>query len=106
MTAPLSERNILFVDDDPLILQGIQRMLRRMRHEWSMSFVESGAAALDKLAETPFQVVVSDMRMPGMNGAELLKEVKNRYPKTVRLILSGYADKDLILQCVGTAHQF
>jgi HD-like signal output (HDOD) protein len=106
MSAAVAERNILFVDDDPLILQGLQRMLRPMRHEWSMSFVESGAAALETLAVTPFQVVVSDMRMPGMNGAQLLAEVKNRYPKTVRLILSGYADKELILQCVGTAHQF
>ena len=100
------ERSILFVDDDPLVLQGLQRMLRPMRHEWAMTFVESGAAALVKLAESEFHVVVSDMRMPGMNGAELLSEVKNRHPNTVRLILSGYADKDLILSCVGTAHQF
>src|SRR5687768_1571971 len=102
----LPQRSILFVDDDPLVLQGLQRMLRPMRQEWSMTFVDSGAAALAKLAETQFHVVVSDMRMPGMNGAELLSEVKIRHPQTVRLILSGYADKDLILNCVGTAHQF
>src|SRR5438045_8868690 len=58
------------------------------------------------MAESPFDVVVSDMRMPGMNGAELLAEVMKRHPKTVRLILSGHADKDLILKCVGSAHQF
>jgi HD-like signal output (HDOD) protein len=58
------------------------------------------------LAEKPFDVIVSDMRMPDMNGAELLAEVMKRHPKTVRLILSGYADKDLILKCLGSAHQY
>jgi putative nucleotidyltransferase with HDIG domain len=106
MTAPAAPLNVLFVDDDPLILQGLQRMLRPMRNDWAMTFVESGAGALDAMEKDAFQVVVSDMRMPGMNGAQLLTEIKNRYPRTVRLILSGHADKDLILQCVGTAHQF
>lgn len=105
MTAP-ARLNVLFVDDDPLILQGLQRMLRPMRNEWSMTFVESGSSALETMKNDAFHVVVSDMRMPGMNGAQLLSEIKNRYPRTVRLILSGHADKDMILQCVGTAHQF
>jgi putative nucleotidyltransferase with HDIG domain len=104
--AAASRLNVLFVDDDPLILQGLQRMLRTMRNDWAMSFVESGAKALESMAAEPCEVVVSDMRMPGMNGAELLSQIKERYPKTVRLILSGHADKELILQCVGTAHQF
>jgi HD-like signal output (HDOD) protein len=106
MTASDLRPNVLFVDDDPLILQGLQRMLRPVRNEWSMFFVESGSKALELMATTPVQVVVSDMRMPGMNGAQLLSEIKSRYPKTVRLILSGHADRELILQCVGTAHQF
>jgi putative nucleotidyltransferase with HDIG domain len=106
MTVLQSQLQVLFVDDDPLVLQGLQRMLRPMRNQWSMSFVESGAKALEAMEASPFQVVVSDMRMPGMDGAKLLTEIKNRYPKTVRLILSGHADKDLILECVGTAHQF
>ena len=101
-----SSQNILFVDDDPLILSGLQRMLRSMRNEWTMHFVESGVKALDLMSTVVFQVVVTDMRMPGMNGAEFLTEVKSRYPEVVRLILSGHADRDLILQCVGTAHQF
>jgi HD-like signal output (HDOD) protein len=97
---------VLFVDDEPLILQGLQRMLRPMRNEWEMAFVESGSAALQRMAETPFQVIVSDMRMPEMSGAQLLTKVQELYPQTVRLILSGHADKDLILKCVGAAHQF
>jgi HD-like signal output (HDOD) protein/CheY-like chemotaxis protein len=100
------KRRILFVDDEPLVLQGLQRMLRPLRNEWEMEFVDSGAKALERLSQMPFDVVVSDMRMPGMNGAELLGEVMRRHPKTVRLILSGHADKELILKCVGSTHQY
>lgn len=71
-----------------------------------MEFLESGAKALESMARAPFDVVVSDMRMPGMNGAELLGRVMQHHPKTVRFILSGHADKELILKCVGSTHQF
>lgn len=100
------KKRILFVDDEVMILQALQRMLRTMRTEWEMEFVESGEAALRLLEQSPFDVIVTDMRMPRMNGAELLAEVMKRHPATVRLILSGYADKDLILKCVGSTHQF
>ena len=99
-------RTILFVDDETKILQGLQRMLRPMRHEWEMIFAESGEKALELLAEQTFDVVVSDMRMPGMNGAQLLTEVRNRHPHVVRIILSGYSDYDLIFKSVGPAHQY
>src|SRR5258708_3884243 len=100
------KKRILFVDDEPLILEGLQRMLRPMRAEWEMVFVESGAKALELMSQSPFDAVVSDMRMPGMNGAELLAEVLKRFPQTVRLILSGHADRDLVLKCVGSTHQY
>jgi len=100
------KKRILFVDDEAMILEGLQRMLRSMRAEWEMEFVESAEAALRLLDQKPFDVIVSDMRMPRMNGAELLAEVMKRHPSTVRLILSGYADKDLILKCVGSTHQY
>jgi HD-like signal output (HDOD) protein len=100
------KKRILFVDDEPMILQGLKLMLRSMREEWEMEFVESAEAALRLLGQKPCDVIVSDMRMPGMNGAELLAEVMKRHPTTVRLILSGYADKDLILKCVGSTHQY
>lgn len=99
-------KRILFVDDEPNVLQGFQRTLRQMRSEWEMDFADSGEAALTRMAERPFDVIVSDMRMPGMNGAELLHEVMRRYPSTVRLVLSGHADRDLVAQCVGVAHQY
>ena len=100
------KKRILFVDDEVMILKGLQLMLRSMRGEWEMEFVESAEAALRVLSQRTFDVIVSDMRMPGMNGAELLAEVMKRFPATVRLILSGYADKQLILKCVGSTHQF
>ena len=97
---------ILFLDDEPLALQGLQRMLRNMRDAWDMVFVESGARALEVMNQSPVDLVVTDMLMPGMNGAQFLNEVRSRYPQTARLILSGHADKELILQCVGSAHQY
>ena len=100
------KKKILFIDDEPMILQGLQRMLRSMRDEWDMSFVDGGEKALDAMAAGPFDVVVTDMRMPVMNGAQLLMEVRRRHPMTVRLILSGHADSDLVAQCLGVAHQY
>lgn len=64
-------------------------MLRTQRRDWDMKFVESGPDALDCLAASPFDVVVSDMRMPGMDGSELLHAISDRHPATVRMILSG-----------------
>lgn len=100
------KKRILFVDDEDNVLQGLRRMLRPLRGEWDMDFVASAALALERMAEQPFDVVVSDMRMPGMSGAELLGEVMARHPGTVRLILSGQAEQDLIMKCVGATHQY
>jgi DNA-binding NtrC family response regulator len=100
------KKRILFVDDDEFSLRGLDRLLRSTRDEWEMEFLDSGDKALARMGEVPFDVIISDMRMPGMNGAELLNEVMKRHPKTIRLILSGYADRDLILKCVGSTHQY
>jgi HD-like signal output (HDOD) protein len=100
------KKRILFVDDEPMILQGLQRMLRPLRDEWDMVFVDGGEKALAAMAESTFDVVVTDMRMPVMNGAQLLTEIRKRHPSTVHLILSGHADKDLVSQCLGVAHQY
>ena len=71
-----------------------------------MSFAESGAQALDMLSQSRFDIIVSDMLMPGMNGAELLNEVRSRHPTTARFILSGHAERNLVLQSANSAHQF
>ena len=99
-------KGILFVDDEPLILEALERSLSPMNREWHMRFACCGAEALEQLEEEPADVVISDMRMPQMSGAELLNEVKRRHPRTVRLILSGFADMEMILQCIEGTHQF
>ena len=100
------KRRILFVDDEPNVLQGLKRMLRGMRNEWEMSFAESGPEALETMTKEHFDVVVSDMRMPGMDGAQLLSEVKKRHPHVVRIVLSGQSDKEMVLKSVRPAHQY
>ncbi len=102
----MKKKRILFVDDEPNILAGLRRMLRSMRNEFDMFFADSGNAALDLCAEEPFDVVISDMRMPGMDGAQLLALIKERHPQTIRIMLTGQADDDEILRTVGIVHQF
>lgn len=99
-------KKILFVDDEPSILDGLKRLLRPLRHEWGMAFAQSGQAALETLAGGDFDVVVSDMRMPGMDGAELLEKISEQYPQIVRIVLSGQSSKEAAMRAVGTAHQF
>lgn len=99
------KRRLLFVDDEANLLMGLRRSLHSMRDEWDMEFAEGGAAALG-LLDRPFDVVVSDLRMPGMNGLELLNTVQERYPRTVRVLLSGQADRQSILNSVARAHQY
>ena len=95
-----------FVDDERSILQGLQDLLRRQRKDWDMAFALGSQAALDELARAPFDVVVSDMRMPGMDGAELLARVKSQYPSVARIVLSGHADRDAIVRALPVAHQY
>ncbi len=94
-------KRILFVDDEAKILDGLRRSLRDMRSQWEMVFAEGGVAALGECASGPFDVVVSDARMPGMEGAEFLGKVRNLYPDTVRMILSGQCSRNSVLRCVG-----
>ncbi len=100
------KQRILFVDDEPRVLRGLRRSLDCLHDEWEMAFVVGGPEALELMAQGPFDVVVSDMRMPGMNGVELLNEVRRRYPKTVRLALSGQSSKESVLNSVGPIHQY
>jgi putative nucleotidyltransferase with HDIG domain len=97
---------ILFVDDESNIIDAMRRSLYAMRTEWHMEFVLGGAEALTALKTSPADVIVSDMRMPGMDGWQLLAEVKKLYPQTVRLILSGHAEATSIMRAVGIAHQY
>jgi HD-like signal output (HDOD) protein len=98
--------HLLFVDDDPVVLRGLQGQLHSLRQEWQMSFVDGGKNALDFMAANPVDILVSDMMMPGMDGAELLAEVRKRYPTVIRIVLSGQTDREANLRLVGPAHQY
>lgn len=100
------KKRLLFVDDEPSILDGLRRSLRPLRDEWDLDFAHDGPEALERLKTRPADLVVSDLRMPGMNGVELLGAVKSRYPSTARFVLSGFADQFMVLHCAGPAHRF
>lgn len=101
MSDPTSsaQANILFVDDEPDILSSLKRVTRKL--DANCFFAGSGAEALELLEQTPMDVVVSDMRMPGMTGSELLAAVAERYPETCRIVLSGYSDTDMVIAAVN-----
>ena len=97
---------IMFVDDEPAILEGLENRLRRFRKQWDVSFYSRPTHALEVLEAGDFDVVVSDMRMPGMDGAELLRHVRERHPRMTRIILSGQTSKDGVIRALPVAHQF
>lgn len=105
MTPNEQKISILFVDDEPFVLQGLKRLFRGMNGTWDMHFAESGKDALDLMTRENVNVVVADMRMPEMNGVQLLTRVMRESPETIRMILSGHVDQDLTLWSVKCAHQ-
>lgn len=96
---------ILFVDDDPQLLSSLRNALRRDRQRWDMVFVNGGVAALAELCAITFDVMVCDLRMPGIDGARLLEVVRDESPRTRRLILSGTADMDALESARSIAHE-
>lgn len=100
------KKSILFVDDEPHVLDGLQRMLRPKRNEWDMYFAKGGAEALEIIKGQHIDVIVTDMRMPGMDGNQLLTAVMQLSPDTIRFVLSGHADQELIYKAIGTTHQY
>jgi DNA-binding NtrC family response regulator len=100
------KKQILFVDDDRNMLESLQRMLRRQRDEWDMQYAISPAEALKIMGTKPIDLIVTDMRMPEMDGTKLLGEVMKRHPEVIRMVFSGQADLNLTMRAVGVAHQF
>lgn len=102
----MTRDHIVFVDDEANILRGLQRMLRSKRDEWDMTFAISAEEALKVMEDKAPAAVISDMRMPKTDGAQLLTKVGDCYPNAVRIILSGYSDQESIFRTVGPAHQY
>src|ERR1035438_8660740 len=99
-------KSILFVDDEANVLRGLKRMLYPFADVWRTEFAGNGAEALAMLEKGAFDLIVADMRMPGLDGAQLLTEVAQRYPQMMRMILSGSWEHDLRMQAALSAHQY
>ncbi len=97
---------VLFVDDEPRVLDGLGRMLFGLDREWETRFATSATEAMALLAEWSADVVVCDMRMPGMDGAGLLRHVQARHPGAMRILLSSHTDQEAAFRALGLAHQF
>jgi CheY-like chemotaxis protein len=101
-----SRKRILFVDDEAAILASLSNLLRKDRHRWDLVFANGGPEAARHLAETQFDVIVTDMRMPDLDGAQLLELVRKTSPRTVRIMLSGHAESESVLRALPLVHQF
>jgi len=97
---------ILLVDDDRNFLRALARSLRPFRHEWEVVTAPGGTEALELLGSKAVDVVVSDERMPGIGGAELLARVRERHPDTVRILLSGQCDLDAAARAINEAEVY
>jgi putative nucleotidyltransferase with HDIG domain len=98
-------RRILFVDNGPSDNQKLTRTLRSMCPEWEMAVAVSGEEALDIMYKSPFDVIVSDIRVQGIDSIELLDTVCERYPETVRFVHSDHSNPGMSLKSTMTAHQ-
>jgi DNA-binding NarL/FixJ family response regulator len=101
-----TRRRLLFVDDERLVLDGLRRSLGSQRQVWDVDFADSGAAALERMADVPYDAVVTDFRMPGMDGGELLRAVRDLHPETARLVLTGHTDRDDLIGVLSVANCF
>ncbi len=100
----MEKAKVLFVDDEVMILNSIQRGI--IGEDFKGFFATNGKKALEIMEENEIAVIVSDMRMPEMNGLELLKIVKEKYPNTIRMVLSGYAQISQIVTTINKAGIF
>jgi two-component system response regulator HupR/HoxA len=98
------KRTVLFVDDEEKVLKSLQRGL--IDEPYGCLFAASGKQALSLLDQHEIHVICTDMRMPEMNGLELLKTVKEKYPQIVRLVLSGYTQVGMLLTAINQGEIF
>lgn len=99
-------KHILLVDDEQPILDGLRCRLRGMQRQWQIDCADSGHDAIERLGQQTYDVLITDVRMPQMSGAQLLEVVRARWPHTIRIVLSGYCDARETGMIVPLAHQF
>lgn len=100
------KKRILFVEDNPLLRQMYLMMMEGECDAWEAQAAADAGEALRLMERAPFEVVVSDMRMPGMDGVELMGVVRQLYPQSSRIILSGLSDQAEIARSLDSTHQF
>jgi HD-like signal output (HDOD) protein len=99
-------KRILFVDDEPALLEGLRGRLYRAMSKWEMTFVPNAALAIEQLEAAAYDVIVTDLRMARMDGAELLEIASTKSPETIRIVLSGYAEERQVMRLVPLAHRY
>ena len=102
----LEKKTILFVDDEIKILQALRRKVHKWKSNWEIEYCTSGQEALEIFKSKKVAVLITDMKMPGMTGFELLDIVSKLYPETIRFILSGQTDKAVLMKSFKNIHQY
>lgn len=102
----MTRKRILFVDDEPAVLAAFRNVLRREQHRWEIVFAAGGPEAARLIQHATFDVVVSDMRMPELDGVQLLELVRQRLPRAVRIMLTGFAESEAVVRALPLVHQF
>jgi HD-like signal output (HDOD) protein/CheY-like chemotaxis protein len=99
-------KRLIFVDSDCNVLEGLEQMLSPLKDEWEMEFVGDPNEALERMAEGTFDAIVTEMKLDGMGGLDLLEQVSKKQPRTIRLVLSDEADENEAVKISATAHQY
>jgi len=91
----MDSKRILVVDDEPKVAFFLQASLESLEHNYQVVCAETGETALDEMNRTPFDVVITDLRMPGMNGLELMQRVRESYPQTRTILITAYGSDEV-----------
>ena len=106
MSPEHDKTRLLFIDDDPAVLDGLRRLLRPMRERWDIQFASGGAAGLEALDSSPPDVLITDIRMAGIDGTVVLRHAADKHPDVVRIVLSGHMEFEEELRRRSMAHKF
>lgn len=99
-------QTILFVDEEKFVHKALKRSFRKMREKWDMHFAAGPSEALEILNKNSIEVIVTETIFQGQSGFDFLKAVREEHPHSVRIILSGYSDRNVVLKTVDLAHQY